>query len=466
MDERAEKFVKRYWNSFTPTTIAKDDLLVLRSARGCELFDISGKSYFDFCSQAGVMNIGHNHPFFIKAKRAYLDAIEKNTALDYVIATDFHFQFFITVDGEEIEISQPALAELLKKYTFGEDTRFIQQVTGVTANNAAIKFIQKLRPGRRQGFAFRGAFHGRQGAALGATYGKPIQRAGFDIQHTVDIHFPFVRSKEELDRCCEELKEFNVDDYGFIIFELGKGEGGVEFANRYTIEFLEYLRSEYDILLLCDDIQEGFGRTGRWWSFQTYNLVPDVVTISKSMGGGDPISAAFFNAKNPRLSGWEEKLAVGWDSSTFQWNPHAVFSAIITLLIFEKEKLVERAAKNSGYFEETLRGAIEYFYSVSEPKVAYTIRELTLKGLGMHFGIEFRRVDVAHERYAPNSKFRNVVLGCLQRNGIVTLPAGNPAINPTIRFMPPLTITRKEIEEFGLRLRAAFKDASDAEPIQ
>lgn len=465
MDEAAEKFLARYWNSFTPTTIGKDDTLILKGARGLELFDVSGKSYFDFCSQAGVMNIGHNHPFFMKAQCVLGDMKKKNEALDYVIATDFHFQFFITVDGEEIEISQPALAEMLKKHTFGEDTRFIQQVTGVTANNAAIKFIQKLT-GRRKGIAFRGAFHGRQGAAHGGTYGKSVQRAGFDIQTTIDQHFPFVKTKEQMLSCLEECEQFGISDYGFIIFEMIQGEGGVETANRYTVEFLERLRDTYGLLLFCDDIQEGFGRTGKWWSFQTYNLVPDIVTISKSMGGGVPISAAFFNAKNPALSGWEDKLSVGWDSSTFQWNPDAVFHAIITLLILEKEKLVERAAKNSRYFEKTLNDAIEYFYRTSEPGVAITIRELTLKGLGMHFGIEFRRVDAAHERYAPDPKFRNKVLECLRKNGIITLPAGNPRINPTIRFMPPLIITQKEIEEFGLRLQAAFKDASDAEPIQ
>ncbi|MDP2676261.1 MAG: aminotransferase class III-fold pyridoxal phosphate-dependent enzyme [bacterium] len=461
MDEITEKFLKRYWDSFTPSTIAYDDALILKGARGCELFDISGKSYLDFCSQAGVMNIGHNHPFFVEAQKAFWETVEREHIPWYLIASDFHFHFFVTVGGKKIEISQPALAELLKKHTFGKDTRFIQQVTGVTANNAAIKFIQKLRPGRKQGFAFRGAFHGRQGAALGATYGKPIQRAGFDIQRTVDTHFPFVRSKEELDRCYEELKEFNVEDHGFIMFESGKGEGGVEFANRYTIEFLEYLRSEYDILLLCDDIQEGFGRTGKWWSFQNYGFVPDIVTISKSMGGGDPISAAFFNAKNPKLKGWEEALAVGWDSSTFQWNPHAVFSAIITIMILEKEKLVEKAAENSGFFQAALEGAIEYFYNVSEPNVAFTLHELILKGLGFHFGIEFRKVNVHQDKYIPDPEFRNVVLGCLQRNGIITLSAGNPNINPTIRFMPPLTITKAEIEIFALRLQEALKEAHE-----
>lgn len=449
-----DKFIQRHWDCFVPSTIGRDDRFVITGARGCEVFDSDGKRYLDFCSQAGVANIGHNHPFFVKAQKIYWDAIEKKRIPWFLIASDFHFYFDVEVDGIHFEISQVALAERLKRHAFGNDTRFIQQVTGVTTNNAAVKFVQKFSD-KTKGFAFEGAFQGRQGTALAATLTKPVQRQGFDIPAGIE-HLPFVQNKYMLEYVLRKLKMLSLEDYRFIIFELIQGEGGVNLANEYTIQLLRFLQDK-GVILICDDIQEGFGRTGTWWSYENFDLVPDMVTISKAFGGGDSIGAVFFNGTNPKFSGWEEKFETGWDSSTFQWNPHAVFAAIITLHILEEEKLVEKAKGKGIFLSGMIDGAIEqYLLFYDSHKQLHSVKK---KGFGLHYGLEFSKHERIDEVADPH--FRNLVLRHLHEQGIVTLSAGNPDINPTIRIAPPLVITEDEMNESGKALALSLAKARE-----
>ncbi|PIR69778.1 MAG: hypothetical protein COU47_01725 [Candidatus Niyogibacteria bacterium CG10_big_fil_rev_8_21_14_0_10_46_36] len=458
MKTAVKKFTDRYWGCFTPTTIDYNDNLIITGATGCLLRDERGKEYLDFCSQAGVSNIGHNHPFWLAAYKSLLETIEKESVPWYLIATDFHFQYVVSIDGKKVEISQPALAERLKEIAFGDDTRFIQQISGATTNNSAIKFIDKLYPEKKFAFAFKGAFQGRQGGALGCTYAKPIQRQGFSIGgHTME-HLSFVRDEYTLALVMRELNYIPLRDYAFIIFELIQGEGGVNPVNEYTIQLLKHLQDN-GVILVCDDVQEGFGRTGAWLSYENFNIVPDIITVSKAMGGGDPIGAALFNAKNPALRGWDERLAVGWDSSTFQWNPHAVFNAIVTMMIFEKYHLIERARDMGGHLKNALEGAMDRFYAFAEPGVVYPVHNIALKGIGLHYGIEFQVFNKKADGYVADVALRDATLARLRENGIITLSAGNPNINPTIRFMPPLIVTKEEIATCGNALAQSLIEA-------
>jgi len=247
-------------------------------------------------------------------------------------------------------------------------------------------------------------------------------------------------------------------DYAFIIFELIQGEGGVNPVNEYTIQLLKHLQDN-GVILVCDDVQEGFGRTGAWLSYENFNIVPDIITVSKAMGGGDPIGAALFNAKNPALRGWDERLAVGWDSSTFQWNPHAVFNAIVTMMIFEKYHLIERARDMGGHLKNALEGAMDRFYAFAEPGVVYPVHNIALKGIGLHYGIEFQVFNKKADGYVADVALRDATLARLRENGIITLSAGNPNINPTIRFMPPLIVTKEEIATCGNALAQSLIEA-------
>lgn len=455
MDFSSEVFLKKYWRGFVPDTISPDDELILTSARGCELFDVGGQRYLDFCSQAGVLNIGHNHPVFIDAWRRYITSIHTGLSVGeppppfYLIASDFHFQFEAEIDGKTFEISQVALYDRLKKYFFGDDTMVIKQVTGATINNAVIKFIQRVI-GKKDGIAFYGGFYGRAGHALAATKSKIVQREGFTVPGNF-LHLPYPKNERHLKFFLQEILPYEpLSDYGFVIVEIIQGEGGVNPATPYTIELLNHLRNE-GLIIICDEIQEGFGRTGKMFSYEHFNFVPDIITISKSFGSGDPIAAGFFHRENAFLKEWDKRWNVGSDSSTFQWNPHAVFSAIVTLYIMEKENLVARAEEMGKFLAAAIDGAIE-------KADTYRKRQLIVrKGIGLHQAIEFEKAEDG--KILPDSVTRDKTLRALRKNGIITLGAGNVKTHPSIRFMPPLVITKEEIDEFGVALEKSLIQA-------
>ncbi|MBI2122492.1 MAG: aminotransferase class III-fold pyridoxal phosphate-dependent enzyme [Candidatus Sungbacteria bacterium] len=452
-DER--RFLERYWHFSMPDTILKTDRTIFTHARGCELFNQFNRRWLDFCAQVGIANIGHHHPFFVRAWFEYMRMIFEEICLYdrpapvwTMIASDFHFRFEIKVEGETLEISHGALEEMLSRHTFGPSTKFIKGLSGADSNSDSVKFVQKLTH-KPYGIAFYGAFHGRLGSALDATMSKAVQREGFFIP-SITHHLLFPQTHEEFDYDLQILNYLPLSDYGFVMYEAVQGEGGINPAHYYTIELLKCLR-EKGLLLVCDDVQTGFGRTGMWFGYQNLGVVPDIVTISKSMGSGDPIGAAFFDGANPRLAGWE-KFEPGWDSSTFQWNPHAVLSAIATIRAIERENLVERARLMGNYLERAIDYALVKSFPDGDLSVGGYCKH---KGIGLHRGLEFRK-KFSDGRDVPDPKTRDAVLALLFENGIVTLGAGNRDVNPTIRFMPPLVVTEKEIDEFLHALESAL----------
>lgn len=455
MDFSEEKFLEEYWNGFVPDTISRDDTIILTAARGCEVFDVKGRRYLDFCSQAGVLNIGHNHPVFIDAWSRYLKSIHADLSIQepgapfFLIASDFHFHFEIEVGEEVIEISQGALRNRLKKYAFGDDTVIIKQVTGATINNSVIKLVTKLT-GKKNGIAFYGGFYGRAGHSLAATKSKVIQREGFDVPGHM-LHIPYFKEERELKYYLREVIPYEaLSDYSFVIIEMIQGEGGVNLVSPYTIQLLEYFRKK-GLVIICDEVQEGFGRTGKMFSYEHFGFVPDIVTISKSFGSGDPISAGFFHRDNALLEKWEEKWKIGSDSSTFQWNPHAVFSAIITLDILEKENLISRAQEMGENLAKTIDEALKKTESYPGRQIFFR------KGIGLHQAIECEKAE--NGKLIPDADTRNRILTMLRKNGILTLAAGNPNVHPSIRFMPPLVVTKEEIDEFGVALEKSIQEA-------
>lgn len=455
----AERFIRDCDHFLIPDTIPKDEKVVFSHARGSELYragGLDGEPDLDFSSQVGIANIGHNHPLFVEAWYQYMLAIRnairhnKPGLLWAWIASDFRFCFELEVEGETLEISQRALASMLARHAFGPDTKFIKGLSGADAVSDAIKFVQKLTH-KPYGIAFYDAFHGRLGPAHDATMSKSIQREGF-IMPGITHHLVYPQTKEDLKYDMQILHHLPLSDYGFALYEVVQGEGGITVGNYYTWQLLEYLR-EKGLLLICDEVQTGFGRTGRWFAHEHFGATPDIVAISKSMGSGDPIGAVFFDGANHRLQGWEE-FEPGWDSSTFQWNPHAVLSAIITVRILEKEKLVERAAVMGDLLESAILRAIAKNFPDGDPPVGgYCFQ----KGLGLHQGIEFRK-KLHDGSDIPDPETRDIMLARLRENHIYTLGAGHRDINPTIRLMPPLVITEAQItEKFAPALEQALK---------
>ena len=449
-------FWERYWRLMVPDTIPRGAKLPIFShALGCKLFAVDGGVYTDWCSQVGIINIGHGNRLFRKIcyeyERQKYEANLRNEPelLESLIASDFPFSFEITVDGKTIEISQPALVEMLARHTFGCTTKIMKQVDGGKMVNTILsKFIPWLTK-KRLGLAFDGAFHGRPGYALTATMSKSVHKEGFLVPDGI-FHLPYpCGSQKVLDECYQQLKRLPLADIGYVIFELVQGEGGIIPADFYTVEFLNYLWGK-KILLVDDDIQTGFGRTGTWFAFQQYGIKPDIVLGSKSFASGYPIAFAAFDSLNPRLAG-HENFPEGGDSSTFQWNPEGVLKAIATIYALEEKKPEYGGRDLVGHGKdmgEILAIGIERVIAQSFPDGNSAIGLFCIhRKLGLHQGVEFRerRPDGSD---IPAPQFRDVVLARLLKCGIVTMGAGNSNINPTIRFMPPLVVTEKEIGEF------------------
>ncbi|MCB0032237.1 MAG: aspartate aminotransferase family protein [Anaerolineales bacterium] len=358
----------------------KRPLTLVRGA-GTTLWDEAGRAYLDCAAGIGVANLGHSHPRVVAAIQA---------------------QAATLITGPEFAYNdrRAELLEQLSQRLPGQMERIFLCNSGTEAVEAALKFA-RLSTGRSRIVAAQRGFHGRSLGALSAThsskYREPFQPLVPDFAH---IPLNDIAAAEAA-----------IDEQtAGVIVEIIQGEGGVRPA---TAEFLAALRArcaETGALLIVDEIQTGFGRTGRWFACDHFDLEPDLITLGKAIGGGVPMGAV---GLGPRVGG----LKPGLHGSTFGGNPLACAAALAVLETLAEEGVVERAAALGAEF----RAAIA---ALDLP----VVREI--RGLGLMIGLELR------ERALPWVK-------ALQARGIIALTAG-PNV---LRFLPPLTITAAELDQ-------------------
>ena len=358
----------------------KRPLTLVRGA-GTTLWDEAGRAYLDCAAGIGVANLGHSHPRVVAAIQA---------------------QAATLITGPEFAYNdrRAELLEQLSQRLPGQMERIFLCNSGTEAVEAALKFA-RLSTGRSRIVAAQRGFHGRSLGALSAThsskYREPFQPLVPDFAH---IPLNDIAAAEAA-----------IDEQtAGVIVEIIQGEGGVRPA---TAEFLATLRTRCaatGALLIVDEIQTGFGRTGRWFACDHFDLEPDLITLGKAIGGGVPMGAV---GLGPRVGG----LKPGLHGSTFGGNPLACAAALAVLETLAEERVVERAAALGAEF----RAAIA---ALDLP----VVREI--RGLGLMIGLELR------ERALPWVK-------ALQARGIIALTAG-PNV---LRFLPPLTITAAELDQ-------------------
>ncbi len=363
----------------TSGVYGKRDLVIVRG-RGATLWDEEGRAYLDCVAGIGVANIGHSHP-----RLALALAEQANTLVTCQ-------EMFYNDRRAEL------LARLAGRLP-GDLNRFFLSNSGTEAIEAAIKFA-RISSGRTGIIAAVRGFHGRTLGSLSATH-KTIYRRPFLPLVPGFQHVPF----DNIDR----IREAVSDDTAAILVEVIQGEGGVFPGSPAYFQELRQLCDERGVLLIVDEIQTGFGRTGRWFACEHMGFVPDILCLGKAVAGGVPMGVT---AMTPRV----ENLSAGIHGSTFGGNPLASAAALATLGIIEEEGLVERAAEMGAYFIARLRG-------LPSP----LIREV--RGLGLMIGIDLRI------RAMPLVK-------SLMEDGILVLTAGKTVI----RLLPPLVITRDEID--------------------
>ncbi len=365
-------------NKYTSGVYAKKPLVIVRG-QGASLFDVDGNEYLDCESGHGVANLGHAHPKIAEALYRQASTL-------------------VTLFESFPNAQRAMLMEKICNLVPGLDRVFFCN-SGAEAVEAAFKF-SRISTGRKNFVVAMRAFHGRTYGALSATFNKKY-RDGFEPLVPGFCHVAY-NNIEALDKAVNE-------ETAAVILEVVQGEGGVYPATAEYIEAARRICDERGTLLIVDEIQTGFGRTGRMFAIQHYGVTPDLLTCAKSLAGGLPMGALLIgrNVKN---------LTPGVHGSTFGGNPLACAAAIAALTVIQEEDLPGQAAAKGKYLMEKLQ-------EINSPN----IREV--RGLGLMIGIEMK------QKVAPYLK-------ALQEKRIIALNAGMS----TLRLLPPLVITYEQID--------------------
>ena len=360
-------------------TYAKQPLVIVRG-QGASLFDAEGVEYLDCSSGHGVANLGHAHPKIAEA--LYKQASTLIT-------------LFETFPNDK-------RAELMKKLTAlvdGLDRVFLCN-SGTESVEAAFKFA-RISTGRKNIVAAMRAFHGRTYGSLSATFNKKY-REGFEPLVPGFSHVPF-SNIQALDKAVNE-------ETAAVILEVIQGEGGVYPASVEYIQAARRICDERGALLIVDEIQSGFGRTGKMFAIEHFGITPDLLCCAKSLAGGVPMGAVL-------IGHTVKNLTPGVHGSTFGGNPLACAAAIAALGVIEGEDLPRQALVKGAYLRDKLR-------RIESPNIR------DVRGLGLMIGIELK------EKAAPYIKE-------LQEKKVIVLNAGMTVI----RLLPPLVISYQQIDQ-------------------
>lgn len=376
-------------------------LLEIERAEGVYMYDPDGKSYLDLISGIGVSNVGHRHPDVLRAIREQCDRY-----------------LHLMVYGEVVQAPQVLLAKRLCETFDGGLNRIYFVNSGSEAAEAALK-LAKRYTGRHEVLACRNAYHGSTHGALSLGSHESMKRAYRPLLPGVG-HIEFNR-KEDLELITEHTAA--------VFIEPVQGEAGVRPADAGYVQALRRQCSELGVLLVFDEIQTGFGRTGTFWAFEQFNIVPDIVLMAKGMGGGMPLGA--LAASEEVLSAFAERPALG-HITTFGGHPVSCAASLAALNVILNGRLHEQAEDKAKLFVKLLG-------------MHPLVKEIRYKGLMM--AVELGRTELVQQ-----------VISNALKNGLLT--DWFLYCDTALRIAPPLTITEAEIEDACRRLVKAFDDAS------
>ena len=355
-------------------------------AQGTRVWDANGSQYLDFTAGIAVLNVGHAHPKVV-------EAIQKQSAALVHCSNLFY------------NVNQALLAQKLSKLTLGGKCFFCN--SGAEANEAMVKLARLWGhdAGKYEVVTMRNSFHGRTLAMIAATGQSKVQ-AGFD---PLPLGFAYADFND-----LESVKAAVNDHTVAVMFEAVQGEGGVIPATPEFIRGVRKLCDEKGILMLCDEVQCGMGRTGNWFGWQICpDAAPDAFSLAKSLASGVPMGAL---VASPKLS---DVFTPGTHASTFGGNPLACAAALATIGVIEEEGLLKRAAEAGELFREGLKNFVEKYDQV-----------LDVRGRGLMCGL------------VVEGDAKEVVDACRDM-GLLCCSAGPH----TVRFLPSLNVKDDEMEE-------------------
>jgi diaminobutyrate-2-oxoglutarate transaminase len=400
--EEMESEVRGYIRSFPA---------VFDTAKGSYLYDEHGKEYIDFFAGAGTLNYGHNHPAISQALIEYLQRDGIVHALDKATVA-----------------KQAFLQKLRDTILAPRNLQYKVQFTGPTGTNAVETALKLARMVKRRSniIAFTNAYHGLSLGSLAVTGNAFYRDESYGVRHNSDFMpydgylGPDVDTLGYFRRFLEDQSS-GVDLPAAVIVETVQGEGGIHVASDRWLRGLANLCREFDMLLIVDDIQMGNGRTGTFFSFERAGIVPDMVTVSKSIGGGLPLALLMMR---PELDQWQP----GEHTGTFRGNNLAFVAATKAMEFWDNGDLSKAIAAKSDIMAEALSALPE----------RHPALHIEVRGVGMVWGIEFVDADMAgrtsHEAF---------------KRGLVIETAG--AKSDALKFLPPLNIEEETLRE-GLAL--------------
>ncbi len=373
-------------NQYLCQTYARYPVAFVRG-EGCKLWDAEGKEYLDLFSSLAVMNLGQCHPAVVKAVQEQVATLTHISNLHHTVP-------------------QARLAELLCKNSFGDKVFFCN--SGAEANEASIKLARKYgvdkRDGRYEILTVLGSFHGRTMATIAAT-GQEKVRQGFG---PVLEGFRYV-AYDDLAAMEAAVSEKTIA----ILVEPILGEGGVVIPQPGYLKGVRDICDRHGLLLIADEVQVGIGRTGTLFAYEHTGIEPDIMPLAKALGGGIPVGAMVARAEVA------ESLSLGSHGSTFGGNAVACAAGVAVIETLLNDGVLENCQKMGAYFLSKLQVLKDKFSFITE-----------VRGQGLILGAELDRDGAG------------IAASCLEEGLLINCAAGK-----VLRFIPPLIVTKDEIEQ-------------------
>jgi 4-aminobutyrate aminotransferase len=404
----------------------RDYPFVMSHGRGCEVWDVDGNRFLDFAAGIAVCSTGHCHPKVVEAVKSAAD--------DFLhISSDYWHERMV------------GLAERLAKHAPMKPAMSFICQSGTEAVEGALKLARYVT-GRSRFIGFLGGFHGRTMGSLSFTSSKYTQQKGFFPGMPGVTHVPYPNPYRPLLAGADQGKavldyirmlfERNVpaSEVAAILVEPIQGEGGYLIPPDSFLPGLRALCDEHGILLVCDEVQSGVGRTGKMFACEHWGVQPDIVCSAKGLGSGLPIGAVI--AKKSLMSQWKR----GAHGNTYGGNPITCAAASATLDLVDAQYR-DNAGTVGAYFLAELAKLQGEFPCIGD-----------LRGKGLMIGMELVKDDDGH---SPAVALCDALITRAYHNGLLLLSCGVS----TVRFMPPLCASENDIDDAMARIRASLIEA-------
>ena len=382
--------------------------------KNAEIWDSEGKRYLDYVGGYAVLNTGHLHPTVVEKVKNQLN--------------DFSHSCFAFAPHENaVKLSE----ELNKRYPITSDTKTFMVNSGAEAVENAVK-IARYYTNKKSIISFKGGFHGRTYLAMGLTGKDKPYKEGFGpfpefVKHAL---YPYSYRDISDDDALASIKDLfkktlNPDDTAAVVVEIQLGEGGYIPASNYFLKSLREICDYHNILLIFDEVQTGYGRTGEMFGAETVGVNPDLVTLAKGIAGGFPLAAVLGKAE---IMDTIHDAGIG---STFGASPVSCAAALGVLDAFDNENILGNASKQSEMMNSFLKNLMNENESIGD-----------VRGYGPMIGVEI--VENKDSKTPSKEKAQEIINNC-RDNGLLLVTCGENG--NVIRFMGPLTTPLNHVEE-------------------